>query len=268
MDCTESRSRLHAYLDQELDLPSVVAIDQHLASCAACKAIFARQSALQSGIRKHAEYHAAPAALVERIRAQIGAQIGSAARQAPARAPRSPWRWLQHRPLQLGAAFAAVALVSWTAAIEYSHPRGDELIIEQVMSSHARSVVTSHLADVASSDQHTVKPWLSGRLDFSPPVVDLVGAGFPLVGGRVDYVDHRPVAALVYRHREHVINVFVWPERSIGGTAAGRTAPTPSASRRGYNIVHWTDGGLAFWAISDLNAAEMKTFAETYAGAS
>ena len=92
---------------------------------------------------------------------------------------------------------------------------------------------------------------------------DLTGAGFPLVGGRVDYVEHRPVAALVYRHREHVINVFVWPERN-----AARTVPTPSASQRGYNVVHWTDNGLAFWAISDLNAAEMKTFAETYAGAS
>jgi len=255
MDCTESRSRLHAYLDQELDLPSVVAIDQHLASCAACKAIFARQSALQSGIRKHAEYHAAPAGLAQRIRAQTG---------APAKAPRWTWRWPEFRqPLQLGAALAATALVSWTAAIEYSRPRGDDLIVEQVMSSHARSVVSSHLADVASSDQHTVKPWLSGKLDFSPPVTDLTGAGFPLVGGRVDYVEHRPVAALVYRHREHVINVFVWPERN-----AARTVPTPSASQRGYNVVHWTDNGLAFWAISDLNAAEMKTFAETYAGAS
>ena len=131
------------------------------------------------------------------------------------------------------------------------------------MSSHARSVMTSHLADVASSDQHTVKPWLSSKLDFSPPATDLTGAGFPLVGGRVDYVDHRPVAALVYRHREHVINVFVWPQRN-----ASRTLPTPSASQRGYNVVHWTDNGLGFWAISDLNAAEMKTFAETYAGAS
>ncbi|HEX9432024.1 MAG TPA: anti-sigma factor [Burkholderiales bacterium] len=252
MDCTESRSRLHAYLDQELDLPSVVAIDQHLASCAACKTIFTQQSALQVGIRKHAVYHEAPAGLAERIRAQIGG--------TRAKAPRWTWRW---QPLQLGAALAATALVSWTAAIEYSRPRGDELIIDQVMSSHARSVMTSHLADVASSDQHTVKPWLSSKLDFSPPATDLTGAGFPLVGGRVDYVDHRPVAALVYRHREHVINVFVWPERNVA-----RTAPMPSASRRGYNVVHWTDSGLTFWAISDLNAAEMKTFAETYAGAS
>ena len=121
MDCTESRSRLHAYLDQELDLPSVVAIDQHLASCAACKMLFAQQSALQSGIRKHAVYHGAPAGLAERIRAQIG----GAASQAPAKAPRWTWplgaalaQWRQ--PLQLGAVLAATALVSWIAAIEYS----------------------------------------------------------------------------------------------------------------------------------------------------
>jgi mycothiol system anti-sigma-R factor len=252
MDCTETRSRLHTYLDRELDRSSAVAVDQHLASCAACKAAFARQSALRSAIREHAVYHAAPPALVERIRKQI-------AGGPPAKA----WRWLEWRPLQLGAAFAATALVSWIAAVEYTRPRGDELIVDQVVSGHARSVVTSHLADVASSDQHTVKPWLSSKLDFSPPVTDLAAAGFPLVGGRVDYLQNRPVAALVYRHREHVINVFVWPDRS-----GGRTAPKPSASRRGYNVVHWTDGGLAFWAISDLNAAELRTFAETCAGAS
>ena len=254
MDCTETRSRLHPYLDRELDLSGAVAVDQHLASCAACKALFERQSALRSAIREHATYHKAPAALVGRIRGQLG---------APAKPAVSPWRWLEWRPLRLGAAFAATALVSWVAAIEYTRPRGDELIVDQVVSGHARSMVTSHLADVASSDQHTVKPFLSSKLDFSPPVTDLAAAGFPLVGGRVDYVEHRPVAALVYRHREHVINVFVWPDRS-----GGRTAPKPSASRRGYNVVHWTDGGLAFWAISDLNAAELKTFAETYAGAS
>ena len=250
MECTETRSRLHAYLDQELDPSSAVAVDRHLASCAACKAIFARQSALRSAIREHATYHKAPAALVERIRGQIG---------APAKPAFSPWRWLEWRPLQFGAALAATALVSWIAALEYARPRGDELIIDQVVSGHARSMVTSRLADVASSDQHTVKPFLSSKLDFSPPVSDLATAGYPLVGGRVDYLQNRPVAALVYRHREHLINVFVWPDRS-----GGRTAPKPRASRQGYNVVHWSDGGLAFWAISDLNVTELKTFAETY----
>ncbi len=131
--------------------------------------------------------------------------------------------------------------------------------MQQVVSGHARSVVTNHVADVASTDQHTVKPWLSGKLDFSPPVNDLASAGFPLLGGRVDYIGNRTVAALVYKHRDHLIDVFVWPERK-----AARTAPIHRPSGQGYNVVHWTDSGLAFWAVSDLNAAEMKSFVEAY----
>ncbi|HYL24826.1 MAG TPA: anti-sigma factor, partial [Burkholderiales bacterium] len=116
------------------------------------------------------------------------------------------------------------------------------------------------LADVASSDQHTVKPWLSSRLDFSPPVSDLAAVGFPLLGGRVDYIGHRTVAALVYRHREHYIDVFIWPERE-----PSRVPLIGSESRQGYNVVRWTEGGLAFWAVSDINPAEMKAFVEAYA---
>lgn len=259
MDCTESRSRLHAYLDQELDLPSVVAIDQHLASCPACKAIFARQSALQSGIRRHAEYYSAPAGLADRIRAKIG----SAAAEVPATTPGPRWQWPQLRQwFQLGSAVAAAAVVSWIAAIQYSSPDENEIIAEQVIAGHARSVLTGHLVDVATSDEHTVKPWLSSKLDFSPPVTDLTGAGFPLVGGRLDYLDSRPVAALVYRHRKHVIDLFIWPD----GTS-GRGLPVQTLAKHGYNVLHWTEAGMAFWAISDLNAAELKTFAETYAGA-
>jgi mycothiol system anti-sigma-R factor len=249
MDCTDSLSRLDAYLDQELDPPGITAIDEHLATCGACKEIFGAQSALQSGIRRHATYYNAPERLKERIRAGIG---------SPARRSFG-WQWPKLPQLQFGAALAATAVVSWIAAVEYTAPREDDLIMEQVMSGHARAVVTSHVADVASTDQHTVKPWLSGKLDFSPPVNDLAGAGFPLVGGRVDYIGNRTVAALVYRHREHLIDVFVWPERK-----AGRTTPIHSPSGQGYNVVHWTDSGLAFWAVSDLNAVEMKSFVEAY----
>jgi anti-sigma factor RsiW len=121
-------------------------------------------------------------------------------------------------------------------------------------------VLTNHLAEVASSDQHTVKPWLSSKLDFSPPATDLTTAGFPLVGARLDYVNQRPVAALVYRHRQHVINLFIWPDAKADAT----TVPK-SSSKQGYNLLHWSDAGMTFWAISDLNAADVKTFAETYA---
>jgi len=251
MECTDSTSRLDAYLDQELDAPGIAAIDRHLASCAACKEIFGAQSALQSGIRRHATYYTAPERLKERIRAGIG---------SPAR-PSFGWQWPKFPQLQFGAALAAAAVVSWIAAVEYTAPREDDLIMEQVVSGHARAVVTSHVADVASTDQHTVKPWLSGKLDFSPPVTDLADAGFPLAGGRLDYLDNRPVAALVYRYRQHVINLFVWPDEKSG------RVPTQALSKHGYNVLRWSDAGMTFWAISDVNAADLKTFAETYASA-
>lgn len=255
MNCTESRSRLHAYLDQELDLPGAVAIDQHLAACPACKALFASQTALRSGIRKHAEYDTAPAGLADRIRSKIGA----GAADVPAS---RGWRWPQFGQwLPVGAAAAAAAVVSWTAAIQYASPSENQIVAEQVIAGHARSILTSRLVEVASSDQHTVKPWLSSKLDFSPPVPDLAGAGFPLAGGRLDYLDSRPVAALVYRYRQHVINLFVWPDVKSG------RVPPEAIAKHGYNVQRWSDAGMTFWAISDVNAAELKAFTEAYASA-
>ena len=255
MNCTESRSRLHAYLDQELDLPGTMAIDQHLAGCKDCSALFASQAALRSGIRRHAEYYAAPAKLADRIRAKIG---GAAPVRTPARRP-----WLQFPQwLRVGAAVAAVGIASWIAAIQYSSPDADQLIAEQVISGHARAVLGNRLVDVASSDQHTVKPWLSSKLDFSPSASDLTGAGFPLLGGRLDYLDNRPVATLVYRHRQHVIDLFIWPDAQ-----SGRMLRPQSSSKNGYNLLHWADGAMVYWAISDLNPAELKTFSEAYAAA-
>jgi len=272
MDCTQVQSQLHRYLDKELDSAGVLAVDQHLASCAACQKVFGVHSALQGAIRKHVRYHTAPDSLADRVRAGIG---GNAER--PRSASRPAWRplripgWL--RPggaaaaganwLQLGSALAATALVSWVAAVQYNTPREDEVMSEQVVSGHARAMVTSRLTDVVSSDQHTVKPWLSSKLDFSLPVTDLAAAGFPLVGGRVDYLGGRTVAALVYRHRDHVIEVFVWPDRK-----GGRTAPVHAQAKQGYTLVHWTDAGLAFWAVSDVNPADIEAFVQAYAAAS
>jgi anti-sigma factor RsiW len=250
MDCTDIRNRLHAYLDQELDLPSAMEVDRHLATCDACKQACAEHSALQSALRGHATYHDAPTGLAQRIRARV----------TPAKERKPRFQWQQWLPM--GAAVAATALLSWTAAIQYASVGEDEATGERVIAGHARSVVTGHLADVASSDQHSVKPWLSSRLDYSPPVTDLTGAGFPLVGGRLDYLDQRPVAVLVYRHREHMINLFVWPLQE--GT---RAQSVHSLAKRGYNVLHWNEGGMAFWAVSDLNAAEMRDFAAAYTAA-
>jgi anti-sigma factor RsiW len=255
MNCMESRTRLHPYLDQELDLPGTMAIDQHLAGCEACRTIFAGQAALRSGIRRHAEYYAAPPALAHRIRAKIGGAPSAARAGMPARRP-----WFQFPQwLRVGAAVAAMGVASWIAAIQYSSPGADQLIAEQVISSHARAVLGSRLVDVASSDQHTVKPWLSGKLDFSPSALDLTGAGFPLLGGRLDYLDNRPVATLVYRHRQHVIDLYIWPD-----ARSGRALQPQSSSKNGYNLLHWANGGMVYWAISDLNPAELKTFGEAY----
>lgn len=259
MDCTETRSRLHPYLDRELDLESALALERHLASCAACQTIFARQSALQASVRQHAQYHGAPPGLADRIRAAIGNEAAG----TPARRRRSAGRWPQVRQwLPLGAAVAATAVLSWSAALQYASVATDERIAEQVIAGHARSVLTAHLVDVESSDRHTVKPWLSSKLDFSPPVVDLAGVGFPLAGGRLDYLDNRPVAALVYRYRQHLIELFVWPEQKARGDV-----PMQASSKQGYNVLRWSDAGMAFWAISDVNEAELKTFAEAYASA-
>jgi len=248
MDCTAIRNRLPAYLDQELDAANVASIDQHLATCDACSAAFARQSGLRRALREQLTYHRAPAGLARRIRAQVTPSQPRRFRVAP--------QWWQ-----FGAAVAATAIVTWMAAVEFQRPAPDELIAEQVIAGHARSVLTSHIADVATSDQHTVKPWLSRKLDFSPPVTDLTGVGFPLLGGRLDYLDNRPVAALAYQHRQHLISLFVWPERDASN------APMRGFSRQGYNVLHWTDAGMTYWAISDLNGAELRDFAQAYASA-
>lgn len=256
MNCTECRGRLHAYLDRELDLETSLAMERHLASCTDCRAALERQSVLQAGVRRHAQRHAAPEGLAARIRSQLARESGTSA----PRAWRPRWpsfgQWLP-----IGAAAAVAAIVSWTAALQYAVVPVEEQLAQQVIAGHARSTLGTHLVDVASSDQHTVKPWLSSKLDFSPSAVDLANVGFPLAGGRLDYVGGRPVAALVYRYRQHVIDLFVWPESERGD------APVKAVSSRGYNVLRWREGGMAYWAVSDVNEPEMKAFVEAYAAA-
>lgn len=273
MNCIQIRNILHGYVDKELDSTSVAAADEHLQSCMACRKIYDQYSALRSDVRQHASYYTAPAELADRIRAAIGGPSVS----APARIRKPRWQWIEPgqwlrlgtalaaaagKWLPLGTAVAATAVVTWTAALQLNRPSQDDAISEQVIAGYARSVLTNHVTDVATSDQHTVKPWLSGKLDFSPPVTDLTTAGFPLVGGRLDYLDSRPVATLVYRHRQHVINLFVWPY-----SKSGKPAGMQTLSKHGYYLLHWADADMTYWAISDVNPADLKTFAETYASA-
>ena len=250
MDCTQTRNALHGYLDRELDPVGAAGIEEHLHACAACTKAYAVQKSLQLAIKRQATYYNAPVTLESRIRAMAGAIIEPT---VTSHAPR--WRWFQ-----LGAAVAATAVVTWVIAVETELGSRDERITEQVIAGHARAMLSNQLAQVASSDQHTVKPWLSSKLDFSPPVTDLATAGFPLAGGRLDYVDHRPVAALVYGHRQHIIDLFIWPD-------AKAATSMQASSRQGFNMLHWGNRGMTFWAISDLNPADIRKFAETYASA-
>ncbi len=203
--------------------------------------------ALARAIRDRASRHRAPAELHQRIAAALSEPLAP-----PASDRARPAIWRSWRAL--AGAFACGVVASWAFVHFRPAPADDYAIVQEVLAGHVRSLMVSHLADIASSDQHSVKPWFAGKLDYSPPVRDLAAEGFPLIGGRLDYIDQRPVAALVYRRYKHTINLFVWP--------ADGAAPGPSSlARNGFNIVDWRDAGMQFWAVSDLEAGELQTFA-------
>ena len=161
------------------------------------------------------------------------------------------WRWLA-----VAGSLAVAAIIITVLVFIQSGPARDDLLAQEIVSSHVRSLMANHLNDVASSDQHTVKPWFEGKLDFSPPVTDLTARGFPLVGGRLDYIGNRPVAALVYQRRQHFINLFVWP------SADESESRSKMGIRQGYNLIHWNRAGMSYWAVSDLNINELQEFAQ------
>jgi len=246
VNCHETQRWLPGYLDGEVDLISAVAIEAHLQTCARCAQASTNQQALQAAIRGSGFYVPAPVALQKRIQASVR-QAGNV---APA--PRLlRWRWYS-----LAAALACVAILAWSFGRAWVVPATDDRLATEVLAGHVRSLMADHLADVASSDRHTVKPWFAGKLDFAPTVEDLASQGYPLTGGRLDYLDGRPVAALVYQRQRHIINLFSWPAPQAGGT------PTAIEVRQGYNQIHWTQAGMTYWAVSDLNADELQAFVQ------
>jgi anti-sigma factor RsiW len=208
-----------------------------------------QDSELSGAIKKFATRYEAPSSLREWVTTAVRAAEPRPSAVDRVRSGASWWQWAT-----MGAVFASGAVVAWTLSLFLAAQGQIATLSSDVVADHVRSLMVAHLTDVDSSDQHTVKPWFSGKLDYTPPVRDLSQEGFPLVGGRLDYLDGRSVAALVYRRRLHTINLFVWPCDDT--TIAGITRQT----RRGFNMVNWCDGGMQFWAVSDLNAEELQTF--------
>lgn len=230
---------LNAFVDGELDLRRQIEIEAELAGDETLQAQLRTLTGISRAVRQDAEHHRAPASLRRNV-----APGAFAAAPAPATvAARRPVR-------ALAAGMAMAVLLSWALVATLSRPDADELVLREVVASHVRSTLSDRLIDVASSDQHTVKPWLSARLDFSPPVAQHPTPAATLAGARVDYVDGRPVAALVYRQHQHVIDLFVWPTGSAD--AAARIE-----SRNGFHAAHAVRRGMAYWAVSDINREEL-----------
>ena len=245
MNCSSVEPLIGAALDGELDPSQQFQIREHLENCLSCKVAYRDLEQLQEDIRSRATYHRAPDSLIERLRTSIREEHNPSIRRA-----QLPWKWI--------AIAASVLLVLSLGANLLLSKRGvpeNQLIAQEVLSEHVRAMLTNHQVDVISSDRHTVKPWFGDKLDFSPDVKDLAARGFPLVGGRVEYIDQRPVAALVFQRSKHVISLFTWP---VGSSVTG------VRSQNGYHLVAWTKDGMAYWAISDLSLDDLELFSRLY----
>jgi anti-sigma factor RsiW len=268
MNCAECEILLHALIDGELDAGHAREVEAHVAQCSGCaeklKAFRAMRDALAAADLKET----APASLRGRIEAAMPQA------PAPARIEVShsqqvlshqvlsqqvlPRKILQPSRRSFFGGFAAGTVLSGALAaslvLTVFRPDQDHTIADEVVSAHIRSLQPGHLMDVETSDQHTVKPWFDGKVDVAPPVIDLTAEGFTLLGGRLDYIDGEPVASVVYRRRKHIINLFVAQRLGSAHTfVSTRTV-------QGYNVRHWSDGGLDFWAVSDLDPEELGEF--------
>jgi anti-sigma factor RsiW len=239
MTC-ETKNLLNAYVDGELDSAGSLSVETHVQACASCQTDVERLRALGSAIKNNALRFNAPPRLKRNVQTAI--RVANPDR----RSSFLRWRWAGAL-----ASMIVVIIVGWAVATRWTRSSEETLLVNDIVSNHVRSMMANHITDVASSDSHTVKPWFGGKLDYSPPAKDLTEQGFRLIGGRLDYLDNRPVAALVYQRSQHFINLFVWPSN---GTAIPQE---DQLARQGYNLIHWTKAGMTYWLVSELNLTEL-----------
>ena len=248
MNCQQAKPLIEPCADGELDAAGILELEKHIHDCPACTRAWRNAQALKKSLKQDALFFAAPAELRRRVKAELRSQIETRPRWGFGN-----WNW----QTAATSGFATVCLALLLTVI-LTRPSTEQRLKQEIVSSNIRSLMASHMLDVVSTDQHTVKPWFNGKLDFSPPVKNLAAQEFPLVGGRLDYIGGRSVAALVFQRNKHVINLFIWP------TKAKDSNPTTLAAVQGYNVIHWSEAEMTFWAVSDLNGKELMEFVQDY----
>ena len=236
MNCELSATALHGYFDGELDAVRAAEFEKHMAGCATCQASLETMKALRNGLQTSDLYHGASI----RLRSRIAEELGTGSHAAATK-----WKWL------VPAFSLAILLIAVGVAVVTQDRTYSARLQAELVDAHVRSLQPGHLTDVQSTDQHTVKPWFDGKLDFIPPVGDFSQQGFPLLGGRLDVVEGHNVAALVYGRRKHLINLFVWP-------AGKDPAISGEGSRQGYNWLNWRAGDMQFYLVSDVSAGDLR----------
>ena len=254
MNCQECHDFIDPYIDNELDVAAAILVKQHLRDCSQCQALLESRKDLRALLNNPQLQFEVPDSLRRNIQSALPAATSSARHRSGGRSA-IPIPWFSV-PLALAAALAVVLGLGFLNQRGMLDRSGGNARVEEVISSHVRSLLATHLLDVPSTDQHTVKPWFDGKLKFSPPVLDFTTQGFRLIGGRLDYINGREVAALVYQRNKHFINLFIAPSES------GRTEAVQSFAKDGYNVLHWDRDGFEFWAVSDVSAGDLRAFAD------
>jgi anti-sigma factor RsiW len=252
MNCQQAKPLIDAYADGELDAAGILELEKHIHDCPACALAWRNAQTLKKSLKQDALFFTAPMELRRRVQAELRLQVETKSRW-------SFWNWNWLTAVTTGFATICLALL---LTITLNRPSSQQRLAQEIVSSNIRSLMANHMLDVVSTDQHTVKPWFNGKLDFSPPVKDLAAQDFPLVGGRLDYIGGHSVAALIFHRNKHVINLFIWPAQEKN------LKPASLMPIQGYNVIHWSEADMTFWAVSDLNEKELMEFVQDFKGIS